>query len=183
MCGWNSCQPGLRIHLPIVPPSVIRLKPSNQSVLWQKKTTLSKTKMKGPPRRVRPLPRRRSTRDRRALHRQAGRTPSLLARKVRPRRKKSHQNVLRQKERPSRPMKRSVFALTSFRNAGIDLRCLATRVPIGSKPSDSSSPKQVLAESVLTRTSGSITPFLRRSCHPRFICLVTEVIPFLERTL
>jgi len=98
--------------------------------------------MKGPTRRARPLSRRRSTRDRCALYRQAGRTPSLLARKVRPRRKKSHQNVLRQKERPSRPMKRSVSALTSFRNAGIDLRCLATRVPIGSKPSDSSSPKQ-----------------------------------------
>ena len=135
MFGWNSCQPGLRIHLPIVPRSVIRLKPSNQSVLWRKKTTLSKTKMKGPPR-------RRSTSDRRGLPRQAGRTLSLLARKVRPRRKKSHQNVLRQKERPSRPMKRSVSALTSFRNAGTDLRCLATRVPIGSKPSDSSSPKQ-----------------------------------------
>ena len=98
--------------------------------------------MKAPTRRARSPSRRRSTRDRCALHRQAGRTPSLLARKVRPRRKKSHQNVLRQKERPSRPMKRSVSALTSFRNAGIDLRCLATRVPIGSKPSDSSSPKQ-----------------------------------------
>ena len=115
------------------------IKASNQSVLWRKKTTLSKTNMKSPSR-------RRSTSDRRILHRQAGRTPRLLARKVRPRRKKSHQNVLRQKERPSRPMKRSVSALTSFRNAGTDWRCLATRVPIGSKPGDSFSPKQVLAQ-------------------------------------
>ena len=72
--------------------------------------------------------------------------PSLLARKVQPRRKKSHQNVLRQQKLPGRPMKRSVSALTSFRNGAIGLRCPATLVPIGSKPSDSSSPKQVLAK-------------------------------------
>src|SRR5207253_6036509 len=85
---------------------------------------------------------RKTTRRRGRPERKGGKNPNPPPRKARTGPKKSHQNVLRQKERPSRPMKRSVSALTSFRNAGIDLRCLATRVPIGSKPSDSSSPKQ-----------------------------------------
>ena len=45
-------------------------------------------------------------------------------------------------------MRKSVSVRISFPNDAAGLRCLATQIRIGSKPSDNSSPKQARAEPI-----------------------------------